>query len=106
MPKLAPEYQPESPYAYPLFKLHKLNEAEISQKKIPPSRLVHASKYGPLYRMKKWASPYLTKISRQYCKSEFILDTGDLIRNLRKLNTDRTLENENVKFFTLDAESL
>ena len=60
-PKVAPEYQPESPYAYPFFKLHKLNEAEISQKKIPPSRLVHASKYGPLYRMEKWASPYLTK---------------------------------------------
>ena len=64
-PKLAPEYTPESPYAYPLFKLHKLNEEEISQKKIPPSRLVHASKYGPLYRMEKWASHYLTKISQQ-----------------------------------------
>ena len=105
-PKLAPEYQPESPYAYPLFKLHKLNQTEISQKKIPPSRLVHASKFGPLYRMEKWASPYLTKISRQYCKSEFILDTGDLIRNLQELNTERSLENENVNFFTLDVESL
>ena len=62
-PKLAPEYQPESPYAYPLFKIHKLSEAEIQQKKVPPSRLVHASKFGPLYRMEKWASPYLTTIS-------------------------------------------
>ena len=56
--------------------------------------------------MEKWASPYLTKISRQYCKSEFILDTGDLIRNLQELNTERSLENENVNFFTLDVESL
>ena len=69
-PKLAPEYQPEPPYAYPLFKLHKLSQDDITQKKIPPSRLVHASKYSPLYRMEKWTSPYLTKISREFCKEE------------------------------------
>ena len=67
-PKLAPEYQPESPYAYPLFKIHKLSSSEIEDKKIPPSRLVHASKFGPLYRMEKWCSPYLTIISREFCK--------------------------------------
>ena len=81
-PKLAPEYQPEPPYAYPLFKLHKLSEEDISNKKIPPSRLVNASKFSPLYRMEKWASPHLTKISRDFCSEEFILDTGDLIGNL------------------------
>ena len=59
-PKLAPEYQPESPYAYPLFKVHKLSNEDILNKKIPPSRLVHASKFGPLYRMEKWCSPYYT----------------------------------------------
>ena len=105
-PKLAPEYQPESPYAYPLFKIHKLTEPEIQQKKIPPSRLVHASKFGPLYRMEKWASPYLTTISREFCKEEFILDTGNLIQNLKTLNEDRSLERENVNLFTLDVESL
>ncbi len=52
-PKLAPEYHPESPYAYPLFKLHKLSNTDIENKKIPPNRLVHASKFGPLYRMEK-----------------------------------------------------
>ena len=96
-PKLAPEYQPESPYAYPLFKIHKLTE---------PSRLVHASKFGPLYRMEKWASPHLTKISREFCKEEFILDTGNLIQNLKTLNEDRSLEGENVNLFTLDVQSL
>ena len=105
-PKLAPEYQPESPYAYPLFKLHKLNETQIAQKKVPPSRLVHASKYGPLYRMEKWASPYLTTISRKFCDSEFILDTGHLIRKLQELNTNEALKNENVHLFTLDVENL
>ena len=39
-PKLAPEYQPESPYAYPLFKVHKLTKDEINNKNHPaqPSR--------------------------------------------------------------------
>ena len=74
-PKLAPEYQPESPYAYPLFKVHKLSREDIVDKKIPPNRLVHASKYGPLYRMEKWSSPYLTEISKEYCKEGFILDS-------------------------------
>ena len=105
-PKLAPEYQPESPYAYPLFKIHKLTGAEIQQKKVPPSRLVHASKFGPLYRMEKWTSPYLTRISREFCKEEFILDTGHLIKNLVELNESNSLERENVNLFTLDVEGL
>ena len=56
--------------------------------------------------MEKWASPYLTTISRQYCSSEFILDTSNLIRNLQEVNSNRSLENENVNLFTLDVESL
>ena len=105
-PKLAPEYQPESPYAYPLFKVHKLSEEDIASKKIPPNRLVHASKYGPLYRMEKWTSPFLTKISREYFKKEFILDTGDLINSLESLNQSQNLLNENVHLFTLDVKAL
>ena len=105
-PKLAPEYQPESPYAYPLFKIHKLTKAEIISKKIPPNRLVHASKFGPLYRMEKWVSPYLTTISRDFCKKEFILDTGDLIKHLGNLNGSHSLRNENINLFTLDVEAL
>ena len=105
-PKMAPEYQPESPYAYPLFKIHKLSSIEIEQKKIPPSRLVHASKFGPLYRMEKWCSPYLTTISREFCKKEFILDTGDLINGLESINESKLIENENVNLFTMDVEKL
>ena len=103
---MAPEYQPESPYAYPLFKIHKLSSSDIENKKIPPNRLVHASKFGPLYRMEKWCSPYLTTISRDFCKEEFILDTGDLIKELEEMNESKTLENENVNLFTLDVEKL
>ncbi len=105
-PKLAPEYQPESPYPYPLFKIHKLSNEDITNKKIPPSRLVHASKFSPLYRMEKWTSPYLTTISRDFCKDEFILDTGNLISNLEKINESGKLQNENVHLFTLDVQSL
>jgi hypothetical protein len=105
-PKLAPEYQPEPPYSYPLFKIHKLSSMDIENKVVPPSRLVHASKFGPLYRMEKWCSPHLTKISREFCEEEFILDTGDLIKDLEELNNSKTLENENVNLFTLDVEKL
>ena len=105
-PKLAPEYQPESPYLYPLFKIHKLTPPEINEKKIPPSRLVHASKYGPLYRMEKWTSPYLSTISKKYCGSEFVLDTGNVIRNLELLNQQEVLKHDNVYLFTMDVEAL
>lgn len=42
-PKIAPEYHPEHPYAYPLFKIHKLSNTQLENKVIPPNRLVHAS---------------------------------------------------------------
>ena len=105
-PKLAPEYQPESPYAYPLFKVHKLSKEEIAAKKVPPNRLVHASKFGPLYRMEKWSSPQLTTISREYCKNEFILDTGDLLNNIQNINESGCIQNENINLFTLDVKAL
>ena len=104
--KQAPEYQPESPYVYPLFKIHKLNREEIDNKKIPPNRLVHASKFGPLYRLEKWTSPYLTTISRDYCKEEFILDKRHLVSDFEVLNTSKKLQNENINLFTLDVEKL
>ena len=105
-PKLAPEYQPESPYVYPLFKIHKLTNQEITDKTIPPYRLVHASKFGPLYRMEKWTSPYITSISREFCKDEFIFDTRDLIKNFEKINESKIIEKENVNLFTSDVEKL
>ena len=105
-PKQAPEYRAESPYAYPSFKIHKLTAEEILQKKVPPVRLIHASKFSPLYRAEKWTSPYLTKLSRKYCEKEFILDRKELLRMIDDLNNQRTLENQNVHLFTLDVEKL
>ena len=48
-------------------------------------------------------SPYLTKISREYCKGEFI---GDLIKHLESLNQSETLKRENINLFTLDVKAL
>ena len=56
--------------------------------------------------MEKWCSPYLTNISREYCKEEFILDTGQLIRSIEQVNQSKILENENVNLFTMDVEKL
>ena len=104
--KQAPEYRAESPYAYPSFKIHKLSMEEIADKKIPPARLIHASKFSPLYRCEKWCSPHLTKMSRNYCENEFILDTKHLLSMIDELNDSHTLSNENINLFTLDVEKL
>ena len=104
--KLEPEYRAETPYAYPLFKIHKLSAKQISEKKIPPNRLVHAAKFGPLYRIEKWSSPYLTKISQMYCHNEFLLDTNDLLKQVNDTNNSNVLKEVNINLFTLDVEKL
>ena len=105
-PKLAPEYRAESPYIYPSFKVHKLSKEDIDEKKVPPTRLIHASKFSPLYRMEKWCSPYLTKWSRNYCNTEFILDTKHILSMINELNDNNTLTNESFNLFTIDVEKL
>ena len=100
----------QSPYAYPLFKVHKLSTDDIKEKKIPPIRLVHASKSGPLYRLEKWVSPTLTKVSRSYCKDEYLLDTDDLLSQVKDYNRALELtqlnERQELLLFTLDVEAL
>ena len=105
-PKQAPEYRAESPYAYPSFKIHKLSIEDIASKKIPPARLIHASKFSPLYRCEKWCSPHLTRLSRAYCENEYILDTKDVLTKINELNNNNALRNQNVHLFTLDVEKL
>ena len=100
----------QHPYAYPLMKLHKLSSEQISAGTTPPMRLIHAQKFGPLYRVEKWLSPYLTDVSRRYCGDEFILDTDDLLKQIQAHNTS-TLdipveERPNIQLFTLDVEAL
>ena len=56
--------------------------------------------------MEKWTSPYLTRMSRDYCKNEFILDTKHLLNMINELNDSNTLGNENYNLFTVDVEKL
>ena len=104
--KQAPEYRAESPYAYPSFKIHKLSKEGIEAKKIPPVHLIHASKFSPLYRCEKWCSPHLTRMSREYCGEEFLLDTKHLLNSIKDLNSNITGRNQNINLFTLDVEKL
>ena len=104
--KQAPEYRAESPYAYPSFKIHKVSTEDIAEKKVPPVRLIHASKFSPLYRCEKWCSPYLTKWSREYCGSEYVLDTKQLLNKIDEMNSNNTWRNQNINLFTLDVEKL
>ena len=96
------------PYVYPLYKLHKLTQQQILERTTPPIRLVHATREGPLYRLEKWVSPYLTEISRAYCQEEFLLDSPDLLNTVEELNTSKALQTlgTNVNLFTLDVISL
>ena len=107
--KQNPEFKPETPYAYPLYKIHSLSSDEIKQRKIPPFRLVYAIKYGPLYRLEKWLSPYLTPLSKEYCEDEYILDTQNLIDQINDINTNDKLNEEhsdNWHLFSIDVKSL
>ena len=100
-------FKPVVPYVYPLFKLHKLSPQQIEEKMVPPTRLVHATKEGPLYRLEKWVSPYLTDVSRIYCQQEFLLDTPDLLSNIKDLNESADMSKySNINLFTLDVISL
>ena len=104
--KHAPEYRTEVPYIYPLFKIHKLDQEQINNKVTPPSRMVNATKHGPLYRIEKWISPYLTKASQNYCKNEFILDTPHLTQLINEYNDQELTTDEDVNLFTIDVEKL
>ena len=105
-----PEFRPSDPTMYPLFKVHKLNEQQIADKMVPPARFVNNTKFGPLYRIEKWMSPYLSTVSQSYCADEYIRDTDDFISQIEEWNmtTLATPRRDREKFhlFTLDVKAL
>ena len=88
-----------------MFKIHKLSKDDISKKVIPPVRLVHSTRQGPIYRLEKWCSPYLTTISKDYSASEFLLDTPDLLNHIDSFNNSNTSGDKSL-LFTLDVVAL
>ena len=103
-----PEYRAVDPTIYPAFKVHKLTEKEISDKVVPPARFINNAKFGPLYRVEKWCSTDLTKISKQYCKDEYLKDTDDLQEQINALNEQLSSNPKppSYKLFTLDVKNL
>ena len=107
--KQNPEFKPEAPYAYPLYKIHSLSSDEIKERKIPPFQLVYAMKHGPLSRLEKWLCPYLTPLSQEYCEDEYLLDTQNLIDQINDINMNDKLNEEhsdNWHLFSIYVKSL
>ena len=105
-----PEFRPEDPTIYPLFKLHKQSQEQINNKEVPPARFVNNSKYGPLYRLEKWMSRQLSKISSNCCKDEYLRDTDHLQSKIDAINEEtRKIEPKNrpkYYLYTLDVAAL
>ena len=102
--KHSPDYRPVPPKIWPLFKVHKLSEEQIRNKVVPPQRFINAAKHGPLYRLGQWSSPHLTKISKDYCGDEFLLDTPHLMGKIEQYNSSP--QRGNTLLATLDVEAL
>ena len=103
--KHSPVFRPVVPYPYPLFKIHKCSLEQIEAKVIPPSRLVHSTNQGPLYRLEKWCSPLLTTISREYCGGEYLQDTPALLNHIEEVNRSAS-PTEKFLLFLLDVVGL
>ena len=86
---------------YPLFKIHKLEADQIRDKKIPPSRLVHALTQSPTTRLEKYIAHHFGEVSRNYSKDEYIKDTSDFLHQIKDLVLDT-----NDLLFTMDVKAL
>ena len=103
--KQSPDYKAITPYAYPLYKIHSLTTEEFDNRVMPPFRLVYSMKFGPMYRMEKWLSKFLTPLSKEYCGEEYLKDSDHLQGNLNYINSTGGCHN-NILLFTMDVKAL
>ena len=76
------EYRSSPPYAYPLFKIHKIKPKELLPGVRPPIRLVTAQKNGPTSRSDKYLMrEVLQGVQDEYC-IDFVKDTTDALLRL------------------------
>ena len=93
------------PYLYPLFKLHKLKEADILAKKIPPTRMVTSGVGGPTYRLGVFLDTLLKPVVQGYCYKELVKDSADFLVELKSM--EEKDETRKMKFIgTLDVDAL
>ena len=79
--------KPDTPYGYPLLKVHKLSEAELFNKKIPPIRFVTDLSKGVTARSDKFLVwNRLGPLARDYCV-DLVKDSTAALTKLEALST-------------------
>lgn len=107
--------QQNTPYIYPLFKLHKLPLETILQlqpnevaEKIP-SRLVVGMACCQLSRVQCWLETFLTPLAKLYGSFEYIKDSSDMLRNIELTKNELNSINTNweeIILYTIDVKAL
>ena len=100
---LNPAHKVLKPYPVPNFKLHSLTNTQITNKEMPPIRLIASSRNGPTYKLGKWLSGILTPLSIEYCGEEYIRDSAHF---LTKLNNQSYPPDKEGLCFTVDVNKL
>ena len=99
-----PVFSISSPYIYPLFKLHKLSAQDITDKVIPPTRMLTGSTSGPTYRLGIFIDTLLQPLAITYCGTELLKDTTTFLQNVDQ-NKD-ILTESGMNVCTLDFDAL
>ena len=81
------EFVLKKPHMYLLFKIHKLSQEEIVQKKIPPTRMVTSGVGGPTFRLGTFLDGLLKPIVSEYCKGEVLKDSTEFLMELNEIET-------------------
>ena len=104
-----------TPYVYPLFKVHKLTIEElvgIAANEVStriPSRLVVGMGACQLSRVQIWLEHFLSPLAISYGKFEYIKDTNDFLMEIEKVKIDAVVENwdwDEFTLFSIDVKSL
>ena len=110
--RTSPEYtistgdstKPGTPYGYPLFKIHKLSDTQISQKVIPPARFVTDLSMGVTVRSDKFCVwKWLGPLSRDYCP-DLIKDTTQALQTLESWQEDNFSHRDDPDWHNLSID--
>ena len=95
----------DTPYGYPLLKIHKLTEAELQQKKIPPSRFVTDLSRGVTSRSDKFMVwKWLGPLAKDYCV-DLVKDSTAALIKLEQLAASGEVDDSWISF-SIDIVSL
>ena len=98
-------FKPECSYAYPLLKVHKLSQAELKEKKIPPTRFITDLSRGLSHRHDKYlAWMWLTPLMNHYC-GDILKDTTHALQVLEEVSNNRVVQVDMLTF-SIDVVSL